>query len=122
MGTASRTSGGRGVEFRCERANGGEVGRFAAEGRDDLNRRAEGGKRINLQNFERLHALQSAVGVFLEKRIEDGTGFGAVFSEDVSLLHFFGALFSGERRRVEGKVADEVEGVVVTPHLFGEFV
>jgi hypothetical protein len=44
-----------------------------------------------------------------------------VLSEHVALLHPFGPFLPGEPRGVEGDMADEVEGVVVATHLFGEF-
>jgi hypothetical protein len=49
-------SGGFLIEGGFQFSDGGEVGRLAAEQRDDLDRRAEGGQRIDLEDLERLDA------------------------------------------------------------------
>jgi hypothetical protein len=43
----------------------------------------------------------------------------AVFGEHVALLDVVGAFAAGERRLVEGDVADQVEGVEVLADLLG---
>ena len=80
------------------------------------------GERIDLEDVQRLDALDAAVGVLVEQRVEDGAGLLAVLGEDVALAHVVGALPAGERRLVEGDVADEVEGVVVPADLLGQLV
>ena len=58
---------------------------LAAEELDDLDRRAEGGERIDLEDFERLDALDARVGVLVEQRVEHGARLVAVLGEDVAL-------------------------------------
>ena len=59
---------------------------------------------------------------FCEQGIEDGAGLVAIVAEDVALLHLVGPFLAGQRRLVEGDVADEIEGVVVAADLLGELV
>ena len=46
----------------------------------------------------------------------------AVLGEDIALADVVGALAAGERRLVEGDVADQVEGVEVLAHFLGQRV
>ncbi len=55
--------------------------------------------------------VDAFVGVLVEQRLEDARAFVAVLGEVVALAHVVGALTAGERRLIEGDVADEVEGV-----------
>jgi len=48
---------------RFQFADGGKVVRFAAKQIDDAHRRAEGGQRVDLDNFEGFDAPNTAVGV-----------------------------------------------------------
>ena len=43
-------------------------------------------------------------------------------AKTLRLLHVVGAFAAGERRLIEGDVADEIEGVVVAADLLGQFV
>ena len=67
---------------RFQVPNGGEVVLLAAEEIDDFDRRAEGGERVDFEDFERFDALEAGVGVFVEQRLEHGAGLVAVFGED----------------------------------------
>ena len=60
--------------------------------------------------------------VLLQQRFEHGAGLRAVLREDVALADVLGPLAAGERRLVEGDVADEVEGIEVLAHFLGERV
>ena len=64
----------------------------------------------------------AGVGVLVEQGVEDGAGLVAVLGEDVALPDVARAFAPGERRLVEGDVADEIEGVVVAADLLGQFV
>ena len=110
------------IEGGFKFANGGEVARLATEQVDDLDRRAECGERVHLQDFQRLDARDAGVGVFLQQGIEDGAGLVAVLGEDVALLDLLSPLAAREGRAVESDVADEVESVEVATHLLGEFL
>ena len=57
-----------------------------------------------------------------EQRIEHGAGLRPILGEHVALPDVLGPLAPGERRLVEGDVADEVEGVEVLAHFLGERV
>ena len=57
---------------------------------------------------------------FCEQGFEHGAGLRAVLGEDVALADVLGALAAGERRPVEGDVADQVEGVEVLADFLGE--
>ena len=59
---------------------------------------------------------------FCEQRFEHGAGLRAVLGEDVALAHVLGPLAAGERRPVEGDVADEVEGIEVLADFLGQRV
>ena len=58
--------------------------------------------------------------VLLQQRFEHGAGLRPVLGEDVALADVLGPLAAGERRLVEGHVADEVEGVEVLADLLGQ--
>ena len=60
--------------------------------------------------------------VLLQQGFEHGAGLRAVLGEDVALADVLGALAAGERRLVEGDVADQVEGVEVLADLLGQRV
>ena len=60
--------------------------------------------------------------VFLQQGFEHGAGLRAVLGEDVALADVVGPLAAGERRLVEGDVADEVEGIEVLADFLGERV
>ena len=57
---------------------------------------------------------------FCEQRVEHGAGLRAVLGEHVALADVLGPLAAGERRLVEGDVADQVERVEVLADLLGE--
>ena len=57
---------------------------------------------------------------FCEQRFEHGAGLRAVLGEHVALADVLGPLAPGERRLVEGDMADEVEGVEVLADLLGQ--
>lgn len=61
------TSGRSGIKLGFQFANGGEIVLFAAEQLDDLDRRAEGGERVDLDDFEGFDTFDAAVGVLVEK-------------------------------------------------------
>ena len=89
---------------------------------NDFDRRAEGGQRVNFQNIEGLDAPDTAVGVLLQQRLENGPCLLAILGEDMALLHAIGSFAAGQGRLVEGDMADEVEGVIVATNLLGKFV
>ena len=101
---------------------GREVVGFAAEQVDDFHRRAKGGERIDLEDVERLEALEAGIGILVEQGFEHGAGLVAVAGEDVATAHLGHALAAGARRPVKGHVADQVEGIVVGTDLLGQFV
>ena len=77
---------------------------------------------IDFQDLKRLNAPNAAVGILLEECVQNATGLIAILGEEIALLNPFGTFPTGERRPVEGNMADEIKGVVVTPYLLGEFV
>ena len=80
---------------------------------------ASNGAICRMRGSSRLsHAL--VLAYFCQQRIEHGAGLRAVFREHVALADVLGALAAGQRRLVEGDVADEVEGVEVLAHFLGE--
>ena len=105
-----------------EVADGGAVASLAAEELNDLDRRAEARSgstlRISIDS-----TVWMPLSAYLSSRASStARALLAVLAEDVALLHVVGALLAGERRLVEGDVADEVEGVVVAADLFGQLV
>ena len=91
---------------------------LAAELLDELER---GAHVVEGRDFEHLDVVQSADHPFVlvlgEQRLQHGAGLRAVFGEYITLLHVVGALAPGQRRPVEGDVADQVEGVEVLAHF-----
>ena len=85
-----------------------------AELLDQLERCAHRVERWDLQH---LHIVQPADDAFVlvlrEQSFQDGAGLRAVLGEHVALFHVVGPVAPGERRLVEGDVADQVEGVEV---------
>ena len=96
--------------------------RARAELLDELERRAHRVERRNLKNARVVEVDDALVLVLLQQRFEHGAGLRAVLGEDVALADVVGALAAGERRLVEGDVADEVEGVEVLADFLGERV
>src|SRR5690606_16126681 len=94
-----------------------EVLLLGAEAADELDRRPELGERTHPEDLDALDGLDPLVGVLVEERVEDRAGLVAVAGEVVALPDPLRALPAGERRAVEGDVADEVEGVVVPADL-----
>src|SRR6187200_1878384 len=115
--TLGMESGGLSVKFGGEFLNGGEVVLLAAEQVHDFNRRTKICKWVNFQNFKRLDAFDASIGIFLKQSIEDSAGLLTIFREDVALANIFGAFAAGERRLVEGNVANQVKGIVVAAYL-----
>ena len=94
--------------------------RAAAELTDELDGGAHGGEGGDLQDAQVVKVGDAFVLVFLEQGLEHGAGLGAVFGEDVALADVVGALAPGERRLIEGDVADEVKGIEVFTDLLGQ--
>src|SRR3954471_13696955 len=99
--------------MRFELADGSQIALPVAEQLDDLDRSAELGKWVHLEDFERLHAFQASIRIFVEQRVEHGARLLAVLGENVPFADVLGALASSQRRPVECYVADEIEGVKV---------
>ncbi len=74
----------------------------------------------DLQDARIVEVGDAFVLVFLEQGFEHGAGLLAVLGEDVALADILGPLAPGERRLVEGHVADQVEGVEVLAHFLGQ--
>jgi len=55
-----------GVQRVFQIANRGEVGVFATKSFDDLNQRSKSADRLDLENVQRFHNWQTAVGEFFE--------------------------------------------------------
>ena len=89
---------------------------------DEFDRCAHGVERRNLQDVRIVEVGDAFVLVFLEQGFEHGAGLRAVLGEDIALADVVGALAAGERRLVEGHVADQVEGVEVLAHFLGQRV
>ena len=51
--------------------------------------------------------------ILLQQGFQHGAGLRAVLGEDIALADVVGPLAAGERRLVEGHMADEVEGIEV---------
>ncbi len=87
---------------------------FGAKGLDELKR---GAHLVEGRNFEQLDVVQPTDHTFVlvlgEQRFQHGSGLRAKLGEDVALAHLVGALAAGERRLVEGDVADQVKRVQV---------
>ena len=79
-------------------------------------------ERRDPQDLRVLEVEHALVLVLLQERVEHGPGLLAVLREHVALAHVLGALAAGERRLVEGDVADQVEGVEVLADLLGQRV
>src|SRR5690606_23750831 len=102
--------------------DGLEVLLLGAEAADELDRGAELGERTHPEDLDALDGLDPLVGVLVEERFEDRPGLLAVAGKVVALPDSLRALATGERRAVEGDVADEVEGVVVPANFLGQRV
>ena len=91
-----------------------------AELLDELQRRAHRGERRDLQDVRVVEVEYAFVLILLQQGLQHGAGLGAVLGEDVALADVVGTLAAGERRPVEGDVADQVEGVEILAHLLGQ--
>ncbi len=92
----------------------------SAEFLEKFNRSTHGVKRGDLQDARIVKVSDAFVLVFLEQGFEHGAGLLAVLGEDIALADILRPLTPGERRLVEGHVADEVEGVEVLAHFLGQ--
>ena len=75
---------------------------------------------IDFEDFERLHALNSAIGIFIKKGFEHSPDFCAILGKDMPLPDLLGSLASRERWLVECDMADEVKRVVVQTDLLSK--
>ena len=73
-----------------------------------------------LQDARIVEACDAFVLIFLEQGFQHRAGLRAVLGEDIALADILHALASGERRPIEGHVADEVEGVEVLADFLGQ--
>ena len=82
--------------------------------------------RVERRDFQNPGVIEAGDDAFVlilgEQGFEHGAGLRAVFGEHVALAHVVGTLTAGERRLVEGDVADEVEGVEVLADFFQQRV
>ena len=92
----------------------------SAEGLEKFDRSTHGVKGGDLQNTRVVKVGDAFILVFLEQGFEHGAGLLAVLGEDVALADILRPLAPGERRLVEGHVADEIEGVEVLAHFLGQ--
>ena len=73
----------------------------------------------DFQNFDVIETGDNAFVLILgEQSFKHGTGLRAVFGEDIALFDVVGAFAAGQRRLVEGNVANQVEGIEVFADLF----
>ena len=98
-----------------------EVG-AGAELLDELNRRAHRVEGRDLKDAGVVEVEDAFVLVLRQQGFEDGAGLRAILGEDVALADIVGALAAGERRPVEGDVADQVEGIEILADFLGERV
>ncbi len=90
---------------------------------DELERRAHRGERRDFQNSGVVKTGDDAfVLIFGQQGFKHGAGLRAVSGEDIALAHVVGTIAAGERRLVEGDVADQVEGVEVFADFFQQRV
>ena len=95
----------------------------AAELLDELDRRAHRVERRDLAGCcGSSRSMTPSSWYFCEQRFEHGAGLRAVLGEHVALADVLGPLAAGERRPVEGDVADEVEGIEVLADFLGQRV
>jgi hypothetical protein len=94
--------------------------RAAAEGFDQFHGGSHGGEGGDPEDLRIVQVGDAVVLVFLEDGLQHGAGLIAVLGEDVSLADIVGPLPAGEGRPVEGYVADEIEWIQVSSHLFGQ--
>ena len=88
---------------------------------DEFDGRADGVERRNLSGSAGSSRLVTPfVLILLRAGFEHGAGLRAVLGEDVALADVLRAFASGERRLVEGDVADEIEGVEVLADFVGQ--
>ena len=89
---------------------------------DELEGRAHRVERRNLQDPRIAEIDDALILIFLQQRFKHGAGLRAVFREDIALADVIRALAAGERRLVEGDMADKVEGIEVLADFLGQRV
>ena len=77
---------------------------------------------MNLEDIERLDAVQSSVGKLVEERIKNGPRLVTILGEHIPLPHSIGAFTPSEWRLIERYVANEIESVKVSTHLLGKLI
>ncbi len=103
----------RGIQEILQFADGRAQSLGPAEEGDDVADLAVGGEGRALEHVGQHELGVAVLGVFFEQPLQDGAGLGAVALEEVLavLLEALRALAAGAQRRVEGQVAEQVEGV-----------
>src|SRR4030067_2081717 len=94
----------------------------SAEVLEKFNRGTHGIKGGDLQDTGVVEAGNAFVLVFLEQGFEQRAALLAVFGEDIALANILRPLTPGERRLVEGNVANEVERVEVLTHFLRPWI
>jgi hypothetical protein len=89
---------------------------------DELDGCAHAVERRDAQDLRILQVEDALILVFVEQRVEHGASLLAVPREHVALADVVGPLAAGERRLVEGDMADQIERVEVLADLLGQRV
>ena len=102
--------------------DGSAIRRFTSEELNNFNGSAEATQGIDFEDSIDSTLWMPLSAYFSSRALRTARGLLTIFAKDVAFLHAVGAFLPGERWLVVGNVTNEVEGVVGTPHLFGQLV
>ncbi len=77
---------------------------------------------IDLEDFERLHTLNTSIGIFLKQGIEHRAGLLAILRKDVALPYVFGPLAAGTGGPIKSDMTNEIKRVEPQTNLLSEFL
>src|SRR5262249_54015980 len=94
------------VEFCFELFDRGQVFLLSTEEVHDLQRRSESAQWVDLQDFQRLHTLETTISIFVEKSVQHGPRFLTIFCKNISFLNVVSAFTARQWRLVEDYVTN----------------
>ena len=110
------------IEGRFEFSDSGQIVILSPEQIDDFDGRSKVRQWIDFKDFERLQTLNAAIGILVEQRFEHSPDACAILGKDMPLLDLVGSLTAREWWLVKCNMADEVKGVIVSPHLLRKLI
>ena len=99
------------IEGLLQLVQGLQVLGLAAEEFDDFCWCAELVEGVDLEHLDVFDVLDAFVGVFVQQSVQYFAGLFAILGEYVALSDLLRALGTGERRLIEGGVADHIEDI-----------